>query len=30
MDLHTWEAMEQIKQVKARYFRLMNQKKWEQ
>ena len=30
MDLHTWEAMEQIKQLKARYFRLMDQKQWEE
>lgn len=29
MDLHTWDDLEQIKHVKARYFRLMDQKQWE-
>lgn len=29
MDLATIEAIEQIKQLKARYFRLMDQKKWD-
>jgi len=30
MDLSTWEAIEQIKQLKARYFRLVDQKRWEE
>ena len=30
MDLHTLEAMEQIKQLQARYCRLLDQKKWEE
>jgi hypothetical protein len=30
MDLTTVEAIEQIKQLKARYFRLMDQKRWEE
>jgi hypothetical protein len=30
MDLATLEAIEQIKQLKARYFRLMDQKRWEE
>ena len=30
MDLNTLEAMEQIKQLKARYFRLMDQKRWQE
>jgi hypothetical protein len=29
MDLHMWEALEQIKQLKTRYFWLMDQKQWE-
>lgn len=30
MDLTTLEAIEQIKQLKARYFRLMDQKRWDE
>jgi hypothetical protein len=30
MDLGTLEAMEQIKQLKARYFRLVDHKRWEE
>jgi hypothetical protein len=30
MDLSTWEAIEQIKQVKARYFRLVDHKRWQE
>ena len=30
MDLTTVEAIEQIKQLKARYFRLMDQKRWDE
>jgi hypothetical protein len=30
MDLSTVEAIEQIKQLKARYFRLMDQKRWDE
>jgi hypothetical protein len=30
MDLATVEAVEQISQLKARYFRLMDQKQWEE
>jgi hypothetical protein len=30
MDMSTVEAIEQIKQLKARYFRLMDQKRWEE
>ncbi len=30
MDLSTLEAMEQIKQLKARYFRLVDHKRWEE
>lgn len=30
MDLATVDAVEQISQLKARYFRLMDQKQWEE
>jgi SnoaL-like domain len=30
MDLSTWEAIEQIKQLKARYFRLVDHKRWQE
>src|SRR5712692_5475725 len=30
MKRHTIEEIEQIKQVKARYFRLMGQKRWDE
>jgi 3-phenylpropionate/cinnamic acid dioxygenase small subunit len=30
MALNTFEEVEQIKQVKARYFRLMDQKRWDE
>jgi hypothetical protein len=30
MERHTLEEIEQIKQVKARYFRLMDQKRWDE
>jgi len=30
MELTTLEAIEQIKQLKARYFRLMDQKRWDE
>ena len=30
MELSTFEEVEQIKQVKARYFRLMDQKRWDE
>src|SRR5215831_12998959 len=30
MDLSTIEAIEQIKQLKARYFRLTDQKRWDE
>ncbi|MGE0822558.1 MAG: nuclear transport factor 2 family protein [Candidatus Binatia bacterium] len=30
MELSTIEAIEQIKQLKARYFRLMDQKRWDE
>ena len=30
MDLSTLEAIEQIKQVKARYFRFVDHKRWEE
>jgi len=30
MELTTVEAIEQLKQLKARYFRLMDQKRWDE
>jgi SnoaL-like protein len=30
MESHTFEEVEQIKQLKARYFRLMDQKRWDE